>query len=111
MANGLTGQNFIEGDGQVMTARRRPLIENTELVIDSSLVADPPFGVENKRLWCALSAEVIGHAISFILQHRERNSVLLGVFGNALGGVLTVRVDSQELDALLRIGLVELGKA
>ena len=80
----------------------------TEPIIDAPLVTDHPLLIKKQRLRGARHAEQFGHALIGVMEHRKGHLEIPGLLDQLFARHAGVRVDADDLQALLLIGVLEL---
>src|SRR5262245_29968827 len=71
----LAGQHFLDGLGQIVAFRLRPLVADAELIVDPALIANDALAIEDDRFGRAPRAHAIRRHMAFIAQYGEWQAV------------------------------------
>jgi hypothetical protein len=99
LANRLSGEKFVQGDGQVPARRLGPGVADPKLIVHTAPVPNSSIRIEHENLRGSLSAKLIGNNIADIFQNGKIDMVSLGEMTDLRNPILLIGVNSQEGDA------------
>ncbi len=102
-----SGQQILDRVPQFTALRIVACESHAILIVDAPMVADPPVRIQHEHFRGSSGLHGVGQAMSHVFQQRKIEC-MLGFVGRQLGQtVLTIRVDTDDRDASILVGVIQ----